>query len=261
MMSDTLTAPAADRVVTTKDNAPPDPLGAHTAHIDDLYTEAGNWLDGAEIENAAQAEAVDALITDFKEAIDAAKASEVAQTKPLQDEVKAIQESFWPLIGETKKVTGKAIRAKTMLLALKSRWARKVEAEATTRAEALRKEAAAQAQAAADAARAAQGAGDLQAAESAEDLIKVAQATLRAATQAEKPSVSGMRNNWVVVGFAPVAQDDGTAISGQRALLLHYLKTDPGAITDACLELARADVRNGRRVLPGLIIENERRAV
>ena len=88
-----------------------------------------------------------------------------------------------------------------------------------------------------------------------------AQATLKAAAEAEKPAVSGMRNNWQVQGFIPVTQEDGTVISGQRALLLHYLKTDPGAITDACLELARIDVRNGKRTLPGVVIENERRAV
>lgn len=260
-MSETLTAPAADRIVTSKDNAPPDPLGSHTAHVADLYTEAGNWLDGAEIENAAQAEAVDRLITDFKDAIEAAKASEVAQTKPLLDEIEAVRASYRPLIGDTKAVTGNAIRAKTMLLGLKSRWARKVEAEAAARAEALRREAAQQAQAAADTARAAQGSGDLQAAEDAEDLIKVAQATLKAATQAEKPAVAGMRNNWVVAGFAPVIQEDGTVIAGERALLLFYLKTNPTALIDACLELARIDVRNGKRTLPGLIIENDRRAV
>lgn len=258
-MSDTLTIPAADRVVTAKDNAPPDPLGAHHAHIADLYTEAANWLDGAEIENADQAEAVNRLIDDFKEAIDAAKASEVEQTKPLLDDIEAVRASYRPLIGTTQAITGTAVRAKTMLLALKSAWGRKVEAIAAAKAEALRKEAAEQARKAAEAAR--EAVGDLQATEDAEDLIRAAQATLKAATQAEKPAVKGMRDSWVVKGFAPVTDAAGATVSGERALLVYYLKTNPGAITDACLELARADVRSGKRVLPGLVIENERRAV
>ena len=33
-------------------NPPPDALGAMTVHVDDLYVEAANWCDGAEIENA-----------------------------------------------------------------------------------------------------------------------------------------------------------------------------------------------------------------
>lgn len=240
-------------------NAPPDPLAAHSVHIADLYTEAGNWLDGAEIANEAQAAAVDRLISDFKDAIEAAKASEVAQTKPLLDDIEAVRASYRPLIGETKTVTGKAVRAKTMLLALKSAWGRKLEAEAARKAEALRKEAAEQAAAAATAAR--EAVGDLQATEDVEDLIKAAQATLKAATQAEKPAVRGMRDNWVIKGFAPVVQIDNTTISGERALLLHYLKVNSTALIDACLELARQDVRDGKRVLPGLVIENERRAV
>jgi hypothetical protein len=257
-MTDTL-APASDRVVTASDNRPPDPLGAHTAHIADLYTEAGNWLDGAEIENADQADAVERLIADFKDAIDAAKASEVAETKPLQDQVKAIQQSYWPLIGKTEAVTGKAIRAKTMLLALKSKWARKLEAEAAARAETLRREAAEQARKAAEAAREAQG--DLQATEDAETLIRAAQTTLRAATQAEKPAVRGMRDNWVITGLCDVKNEDGTTTKGGTALLRYFHQRRPDQLLEALMDLARAEVRAGVHVIPGLIITNERRAV
>ena len=251
--------PKAAVAVIGHNNPPPSPLEAHTAHIDDLYTEAGNWLDGAEIENAAQAEMVERLISDFKDAIDAAKASEVEATKPLQEQVKSIQQSYWPLIGETKAVTGKAIRAKTMLLALKTRWANKLEAIRQAEAEALRAKAAEEARIAAEAAR--EAVGDLQATEEAEDLIRAAQSTLRAAQQAEKPAVKGMRDNWTITGFANETGADGKVADGRVILLRHYFRTNPEALVTACLDLARADVRMGKRAIPGLVITNERRAV
>lgn len=255
MARKSIPAPAADRTVTAKDNAPPDPFDAHKTHMDDLYIETANWADGAEIETAEQAAVVDRLIADWKEAIDGAKASEVEATKPLQDEVKAIQQRYWPLIGETKTVTGIAVRAKTALLAVKSKWGRKLEAERAAEAERLRKEAAVQSATAAQAVR--DALGDLAATEQAEDLVRGAQDTLRAAREVEKPAIKGMRDSWVIKGFAEPVE----GVTGQRALFAHYLKTDPDAMLEAALELARIDVRNGKRVIPGLIIENERKAV
>lgn len=255
--------PANPRAVIGANNPPADPAdtyGAHAAHIDDLYTEAGNWADGADIENEAQAAEVDRLIADFKAAIEAAEASRDAEKKPHSDKVKEIQERYYPLIGETKAITGKAIRAKAALLAVKTKWGRKVAAEQAAKAEELRKEAAAQAKEAAEAAQA--SAGNLEAAERAEDLIRAAQQSLRTANQAEKPSVRGMRDNWVVKGFAePVEGPDGKPVTGPGLLLRHYLATRPDDVVEMCLELARRDVRDGKRAIPGVVIENDRRAV
>jgi hypothetical protein len=244
-------------------NAPPadlaDAYGAHEAHIDDLYTEAKNWADGADIENDAQAGEVDRLIADFKDAIAAAEASRDAEKKPHADKVKEIQERYYPLVGETKAITGTAIRAKSALLAVKTRWANKVAAAQRIEAERLRQEAIAKAHEAATVAR--EAVGNIEATESAEDLIRDAQATLRAANQAEKPTVKGMRDNWVVKGFAPYTDAAGETMSGERALLRHYIATRPEDLLAACLEMARKDVRDGRRAIPGVLIENERRAV
>jgi hypothetical protein len=240
-------------------NPPPDALGAMTVHVDDLYVEAANWCDGQEIENADQAAEVDRLIDLFKEAITDCEAAREVEKKPHADKVKAIQESWYPLIGETQKITGKAIRAKKALLEVKSVWGRKQQALRDAEAQRLRDEAAKKAAEAAQAAR--DAAGDLSATEAAEDLIRDAQSALKAAAQAEKPSVKGMRDHWVIKGFAPWTDDAGKVVEGRGALLRHYLKTAPELLLDACMELARQDVQRGKRTIPGLIIENERRAV
>ncbi len=241
-------------------NKPPaDPLGAMTAHVDDLYTEAVNWCDGAEIETPEQAEEVDRLIDLFKEAIEACEVARDAEKKPHADKVKEIQESWYPLIGETQKVTGKAIRAKKALLAVKSVWGRKQDAIRAAEAQRLRDEAAAKA---AEAARAPREAlGDLSATEAAEDLVRDAQETLKAAQRTEKANTKGMRDHWVIKGFTPWTDDAGKVVEGRGALVRHYIRTAPERLIDACMEMARQDVLNGKRSIPGLIIENERRAV
>lgn len=246
------------RVVTAP--APPsDAYGAHAAHIDDLYTEAKNWADGADIENEDQAAEVDRLIAEFKAAIEAAEASRDEEKRPHAEKVKEIQERYYPLVGETKAITGTAIRAKAALLAVKTRWANKVAAAQRVEAERLRQEAIAKAQEAATVAR--EAVGNIEATERAEDLIQAAQQTLKAATQAEKPTVRGMRDNWVVKGFAPYTDAAGETVSGEKALLRHYIATRPEELLAACLEMARKDVRDGKRTIPGVLIENERRAV
>lgn len=240
-------------------NGPPDTYGAHAAHIDDLYTEAANWCDGADIENAAQAAEVNRLIDDFKDAITAAEASRDAAKKPHADKVNEIQTQYYPLIGETKAITGKAIRAKAALLAVKTKWANKVAAEQKVIADALRKEAEDKAAAAVLAAR--QSHGDLQAAEEVEELFHDAQQAARTANAAEKVTVKGMRDNWVVKGFQAVTDEAGEVTSGPVAMLRYYFKTRQSDLIEACLELAKAEVRAGKRAIPGLQIENDRRAV
>jgi hypothetical protein len=245
-------AEANPRVHLGANNPPADPLEdpftAHETHINDLYLEAANWCDGAAIENDAQAAEVDRLLADLKAAIDAAEQAQTNQIQPLTDKVTAIRERFYPLIGDTKKVTGKAIRAKRALLAVKTAWANKLEAARAEEAKRLRDEAAAAAALAAEAARAARG--DLVATEQAEALIHDATAVQRDAVTAERAvKVSGMRDNWVAAMTDPVA-------AARWAWADH--RTECEAFF---LQLAQADVRAGKRTIAGFTVTNERRAV
>lgn len=238
--------------------APVDPFDAHQAHIDDLYTEAQNWCDGADIENAAQAAVVDRLISDFKDAITAAETSRDEEKKPHADKVNEIQTKYYPLVADTKAITGKAVRAKKALLAVKTKWATEEAKRQHEAAEKLRKEAEEKAAAAAQAAR--DALGDLGASEAAEALVIEAKAELKAADKAATTTIKGMRDNWVVAGLFDTVEYEGQPMSGRGAMLRHYMKTRPDDLFAACLELARQEVRDGRRSIPGVLIENQRRA-
>lgn len=247
-MNKPATIPAADRVVTASDNAPPDPYDAHAANVDSLYEEVGHWADGQEIETDAQAEAVQRLLGDVKDAITACTAAQDDAIKPLTAQVTEIRERWYPLIADTTKLKGKAVRAKKVLLDALTVWGNKVRARQAAEAEAARKIATEAAAKAVEAAK--EAAGDLKASEAAEDLIGQAQAALRTANRAENATVAGMRANWVVAG-----------VTDETALLKHYWATNRQAIVQAALELARQDVRAGRRTIPGLVIENQPKAV
>jgi len=245
-------------------NNPPsdDPYETHRIHFDDLYTEAKNWCDGADIENAEQAAMVDRLIDDFKAAIAAAEASRDEAKKPYQDKVTEIQERYYPLLFDGKTRTkGVAIRAKAALLAVKTKWQNAVDVERAKEAQRLRDEATEKAREAATIAR--EAVGNIEAQEKAEDIIKAAQDALRTAQQASKPVVgTGMRDNWVIAGFENVADPvTGEVTDGRILLFRHFWKTDKDALISFCLDLARTEIRMGKRTIPGLVIENQRRAV
>lgn len=237
----------------------PDPFEVLSARADDLYLETGNFADGAEIQNEAEFQAVQRLINEWKTFAEACVAIRDELKAPHSAKVTAIQEQFYPLIGETQKVTGIAVRAKKVLLEAKTKWGNKQNALREAEAKRLRDEAAKQAQEAAAAAQ--EAAGNLEATEQAEELFRGAQATARAATQAEAPAVKGLRDHWTICGFAPVTEPDGKVTDGETALLRHMWKVNKPGLVEAALRLAEIDVRNGRRAIPGLLIENHRRAV
>jgi type IV secretory pathway VirB10-like protein len=228
-------------------NAEPDPFTAHQANIADLYEEARGWLDGAEITNAKQAEAVQTLLDMIKDAHEAADASRVEENKPFDEGKAAVQAKYAPLLADTKTVTGLTVRAKAACLAVLTKWRVAERARQDALAAEARRVAELAATTAAQAAR--DAAGDLQATEAAEQLVTEAQTAQRAAKTAAAP-VRGLRDHWEVMGC-----------NDESALLKHYWTTNRQAIVDAALELARVDVRTRSiRTIPGVVIENHPRA-
>jgi hypothetical protein len=247
--------PPADQSIGA--NHPPEPLPPatfeeHAKRIDDLYTEAKNWADGAAIENDAQAAEVDRLIDLFKDAIKAAETTRDAEIEPLSEQVKAIRERYYPLLADTTKLKGRAIIAKAKLLEVKTRWGPVLRARQDAEAERLRKiaaEAAAQLPQ-----KAAEAVGNIEATEAVEDLITTAQQALRGAKAAEKPITGGFRDSWEITGW------DDSAGDGRVVLMRHVFKTDLDALVAFCQEWARAEIRRGIRTIPGLVINNNRKA-
>lgn len=238
------------------------PFDAHKANIEDLFLEAKNWIDGTAIENQAQADAVQELLRKTQEAHDAADKSRVEEKKPWDDGANAVQTKYAPLIADTKAVKGKTTLAVPALKGALSKWLTKCAEEQEAEAKRVRDAADAAAEAARALVEEARETGDLAVVEEAEEALQDAKSLDRAATRVEtaKPMARGygravgLRDNWVIKGFEPVGDLDGETI-----LLRHYWEANKPGLVAAALELARQDIQQGKRQIPGLIIANERR--
>lgn len=94
-------------------NNPPEPTAfeAFEMHINDLYDEAVQWLDGEPVTTQEQADALNTLEANVRQAAKDADALRKELVKPHDEAKAAIQAQFNPLIGETKTVTGKTVKA------------------------------------------------------------------------------------------------------------------------------------------------------
>lgn len=245
MADDASSLPADHRIGA---NGPPEasPFEAIKVHVDDLMTEARNWCDGAAIESQDQADTVARLIDEFRQAQKTADEARKEEARP-HDEAKArVQEKYAPLLAETKAQTGVIPRALAALKATLTPWLQVKErerqaAEAVARAEAQRK-----ADAAAAAARAADPA-NLDEVEAVEAKIGEAQNAQAEANRLGRDRAQA-KGDGRAIGlrrtFTPVMND-------RRAALNHYATTRADDLVAFLQRLAEADVREGRRQIPG----------
>lgn len=232
-------------------NSPPEPtpFDGFSVHIGDLYGEAKNFLDGAEITSEYEATAVSALLDQIRTAAKDADKARAAEKKPHDDAAKAVQAKWKPLLDKADLATDAAKKALVP-------WLLKVEAENRAKAEAARKAAEEKAALAAEAARQA-SLTDLDAREKAEELVKEAKEAATEATRAEGTkahATGGARAVGLRSYFTPVLMD-------LAAALAHYRVAQPAALRGFLLQLAATDVLNGSRSIPGFDITEERRAV
>lgn len=138
-----------DRAVLGGNNPPePTPFDISKQVIEDLYTEATQWLDGEPVATQEQANAINTLKAAIKAAKAEAEERRETEIKPHQATVKEIQSRYNELIGENKSVTGLAIKAEqacnaALLPYLKELDRRQQEAARLAREEADRKQQAA----------------------------------------------------------------------------------------------------------------------
>lgn len=239
------------------DNNPPDAasFAAIRAHMDDLLIEVRNWADGAKIESEAQADEVARLIEQVRLAEKAADEARKEEVRPLDEQRDAIQERYNTYIAPLKnKKPGKLPLASQALKACLAPWLQKLEDEKRAAAEAARKEAEAKALAAAAAIQAAP-VDDFGAMEAAEELVadaKRAEATAKRAEGDKAHAQGDSRAVGLRSYFTPMLADP-------KAALLHYVATRPDDVKSFLVGLAKQDVLNGARKLPGFDIVEERR--
>jgi len=225
------------------------PFDLISGEIEALYEEARHWADGTDIENDEQDAALDTLDKALLKAGQEADALRSAEKEPLDEQIKAIQAKFHPLIGDTKAGKGKVILARAALAPIRTKYKAKKQAEAAAAAEVARKAADAERAAAIEAMQS--SSGNLEAREQAEQQVAAAEAAEKIAKKATKAATTGtgLRTSWV-----PRLTDRNGAIK-------HYWAKDPEAFERLVLDMAITEVRQGTRSIPGFAIEEVKVAI
>lgn len=236
-------------------NMPPEPAPFDLSkdEIDGLVLEAKNWLDGQPVRSQAEADAIGQLIDLLRKAVNTADERRVEENRPFDEGKAKVQEKYAPLIADTKKVKGSAIRALEACKGALTPWLQKLEDEKRDAAEGLRREAEEKARIAQEAVRAASGA-DFATKDDAEVLLQEAKKAEAIAKKAERKPVAafggsraiGLRTSWNAVLTGPV-QAARWAWEHKRPEMEEFL-----------LQLAQREVTTGTRSIPGFdVIENK----
>ncbi len=222
------------------------PFDEVVLEIDDLYAEAANWADGKPIENQDQCDALDVL---DKALLDAGKRLDelrVAEKKPLDEQVQAIQDRYNPYVQPKK---GRVDVARSCLNPLRAAWKDAERRRKETEARKAREEAEAARVEAERLMR--ESAGNLIAREEAEHMLSGAQIAERDAKKATKAAETGLglRTSYDV------------AVTDLNEAVKHFWKTNRGSFETLVQSLADDDVRRGSRSIPGITITEVRKAV
>jgi len=241
-------APVAEAVAGH--NNPPEatPFDAIKAKVDDLRMEAGSWLDGAEIENQGQADALGLMLDMVRKLKTEAEAAKTAEKKPFMDAANEVQARYNTLTGETKAQTGVLITIEQTVKATLAKWLRKKAAEqeqARLEAERVAREAAAKAQEALAHTHDTTDIDDRDAALRDVDAARQAAIDLAQANKA-KAQVQAVAR---AIGLRTVYKPE---IASLKDALAHYWRDRPDAFTDLVLQFARDDIRAGKRQIPGI---------
>jgi hypothetical protein len=232
-------------------NEPPSesPLDGFAAHINDLFAEAKNFLDGEGVNSEGEAEAVSKLLDLIRTAAKDADRARSDEKRPHDEAAKAVQAKWKPLLERADLAVDTCKKALAP-------WLQAQEAAKKAAAELARQEAEAKVQAAQEALEAA-AETDLEAREDAEALVKAARQAEAAATRAEKDrpaALGGARATTLRTYYRP-------ELVSPKAALVHYVETQPDAMKAFLLSLAETDVREGKRTIPGFIVHADQRVV
>lgn len=220
-------------------NNPPSPFAEVATKIADLYGEAKLWADGEPITSAEMHDAVTKLYDGLHDAGRVAEELRKAEVAPINEAKDAVQAKFKPLSDDVTR--GKAA-LNTMLAAWRSRVAaEKAETARLARIEAEEKLALATAAIRASA-------GNLEAREDAEALLKESKKLNAAANRVEK-APAGLRSVWTV------------AVNDEELALNWAYVHNPARFTELVVDLANEAVRAGARAIPGCVVSEEKRAV
>jgi len=157
--------------------------------IEDLYSEAKNWLDGEPVATQEQADEIQKLLRMIQAAEKEADERRVAENKPFDDGKAEVQARYAPLIANTKSVKGMTVLAVDACKKALAPWLIKVDEENRRKAEEARKEAEEKQRIAMEAMRQRDGT-DLESSARAEALVRDAKAAEAEARRAGNAKAS-----------------------------------------------------------------------
>ena len=230
-------------------NQPPDVYDGFRLHVEDLFDQAKQFLDGEPIETEQQAEDVSRLLNMVRKTSNDADDARKAEKKPHDDAAKAVQAKWKPLLD---KLDLAATTAKNAL----APFLRKQEEAQRAAAQAAIEEARRQAEAAAQAAQQARP-DDLAGQATARILQENAAELEKKAARLDK-SKAHAKGGERAVGLRSVWTP---TLTDACAALRHYRERQPDELKAWLLEQATKDVRAGARSIPGFTITEERKAV
>jgi len=206
--------------------------------IQDLYDEAMNWLDGEPLTTKKQHDTLIELIRELRSARTAADEARKEEAKPFDEGKKAIQDKYNPFIQPKKGMVDRAIAtAKQVLepyLLEQARLKRQNDERLMADAQQAMTEAI-------DAMRA--SGGNLEAREESERRFADAQEMTRIATRSVKKNIAkGATSRWDVI--------INDRVEAARCCWNLY----PNMFDDLLLDMAKEQVRLGKRELPGFTI-------
>ena len=210
--------------------------------LDDLYTEAKNWIDGTPIETDEQARELDRLMGMLSDAWKAGEAERKEKVAPFDKAKKDVQAVYVPVLE-------KADTALKQARVVGNRFLAKKQAALDEAARVAREKAAEEKRIADEAIRASRG--DLHAREEAEELLKQAkraEAAANAAAKATPASIGGRKT--VSKKFEAVLTDPGMALN-------HYYITRPADLLAIVQDWAGKDVNAGVRNIPGFHVKEQ----
>lgn len=181
-MTAALSETGNERIAMGANNPPV--FDAHRANIDDLRSEAEVWLDGKAVETAEEAEGLNTLLDMARKAAGAAEKQKLAETKPLRDQVTAINAEWKKLIDTADRIVAGCKKALTP-------WNEKEKAR--KEAEAARAESERQAEIEALRVAREQSDGSLADAEQIDQLEASVKQASKAAKAADKAASTGLR--------------------------------------------------------------------
>ncbi|WP_417825359.1 hypothetical protein [Thalassospira povalilytica] len=211
----------------------------------DLYGEAENWADGAEIANDEQAGAVSDLINMIREHTKKVEANRKTEKQPHMDAAKAVDDAHKPIKESLDRAT-------SVLKSVLLKWQEKKDAEQRAKAEELRKQAEEEQRKAQEAM---QRRETLEDAELAEQAAKNAKKLEQQAAAAAKANANSKGS----VGRAVSMRTRHIAVvTDYKAAAAWLWQNRPGCFNETIDKLAQQEVNSKNRAVPGVEIKEER---